>query len=107
MPSLACNGPVTDPIRPQQQLKYEGHDHDLPNLHADVESRERRQGRARWQADLLQRAGAAEAVNEPENDRPPPAAVHVAREKVLGRYKHYRRGDRRFDDRTWEYDNLQ
>src|SRR5215813_11874506 len=106
MPSLACNGPVTDPIRPQQQLKYEGHDHDLPNLHAEVESRERRQRQVRWQADLLQRAGEAEAVNEPENERHPPAAIHLAREKVLDRYKHDRRCDRRFDDGTWDYDNL-
>src|SRR4029450_2892213 len=107
MPSVACRGPVTDPIRPQQKWKDEGHNHDLPNLHADVESRERGHSRIRWQPDLLQRAGEAEAVNEPENERHPPATVHIAREKILDRYKYDRRGDRRFDDGTWEYDNLQ
>jgi hypothetical protein len=65
MPAIACRDPVTDPIRPQQKREDEGHDHDLPNLHADVESRERGHGRIRWQPNLLQRAGEAEAVNEP------------------------------------------
>src|SRR5215475_346458 len=107
MPTLARRGAVTNPIRPQQERKYEGDDHDLPNLHADVESRERGHRRVRWQPDLLQRTGEAEAVNEPENECHPPATVHIAREKVLGRYKHDRCGDRGFDDGAWDYDNLQ
>src|SRR6516225_2158291 len=106
MPFLASCRLVTDPIRPQQKLKYEGHDQDLPNLHADVESCERGHGRVGWQPDLLQRAGEAEAVNEPESERHPPATVYIAREKVLGRYKHDRRGDRRFDDGTWDHKHL-
>src|SRR2546430_17604958 len=106
MPTLACRGPVTDPIRPQQKRKDECHNHDLPNLHANVESRERGHGRIRGQPDLLQRTGEAEAVNEPETERPPPATVHIPREKVLDCYKYDRRGDRRFDDGTWEYGNL-
>src|SRR2546430_9227501 len=51
---LACRGPVTDPIRPQQKWKDKGHNYDLPNLHADVESRESGHCRIRWQPDLLQ-----------------------------------------------------
>ena len=81
MPSVACRGPVTDLIRPQQKWKDEGHNDDLPNLHAVVESRERGQGRIRWQPDLLQRAGEAEAVNEPENERHPPQPPSTLREK--------------------------
>src|SRR5258708_13727259 len=99
MPPLACQGRVTHPIRPQQKWKDEGHNHDLPNLHADVESRERGHGRIRWQPDLLQPAGETEAVNEPENERHPPATVHIAREKVLARYKYDRPGDPPFHDR--------
>src|SRR5256885_13505653 len=81
--------------------------HDSPNHLADLKSRDRGTARFGWKPDLLQGAGDAKAVNEPKNERHPPATVHIAREKVLDRYKYDRRGDRRFDDGTWEYDNLQ
>src|SRR6266446_6204031 len=66
------------PIRPGS-AQPEGHrqedadDRELPKLHADVKAEERQCERARLEAEVAQRAGESEAVNQPEAECGKPA----------------------------------
>jgi hypothetical protein len=58
--------------------------------------------RAPGQAELLQSAGEAEAVDKAEAEGVTPPLLDIAREEVLGRHVNDGRGNRRLGDGAWK-----
>src|SRR5690606_20405830 len=86
------------------------YEHELAELDADVEEEERERHRALGHADLGQRAGEAEAVQQPERERDDPGEAgrqvlllgyaRGAAARELRGEKQDAQGDRRFDRRA-------
>jgi len=89
-------------IHPQQRRDDKRDNRDLPDLDAEIERRKGRDERAPGEAELLQGAGKAEAVDQAEAKCIAPTLLEIAGEEVLGGYVDDRGGNRRLDDAARE-----
>ena len=80
-------------------------DRELPRFDAEVESEQRQRERARRQAEVVQRAGEAEAVQQAEAERRDPASVRDHRMEVVERREHHRQRDAGLDQPRRQHDD--
>lgn len=71
-------------LRQNTQQRHDQRQHgELPGLHTEIEQRQGGRRAIRWDTDLLQRAGEAEAVDEAKCEREIVAAAMLATEAIL------------------------
>ena len=83
----------------EQQRRRRDHDHQLPDLEADVELQQRPDELRGRQIQFGQHAGEAEAVDQAEEEGDDDATATKDRPQIVERGEHDRDGDRRLDER--------